>query len=45
VVAEAFDVHRDGGQDVLDVGFRHAVVAAAAGLVPECELGDGALDA
>ena len=44
VSAEAFDVHGDGGQDMLDVGLGCAVVATAAGLVAQGELGDGALD-
>jgi hypothetical protein len=42
---EAFDVDRDGGQHVLDVGFVQAVVAAAAHLVAVDAFADRALDA
>jgi hypothetical protein len=42
--AEAFDVDRDGREDVLDVGLRDASVAAAAHLVAVREFVDGALD-
>ena len=45
VSAEPFDVDGEGGQDVLDVRLGQAAVAAAAGLVSACELGDGALGA
>ena len=44
-MAEAFDVDGDGGQDVLQVGFGLASVAAVAHVVAAGELADGALDA
>jgi hypothetical protein len=44
-LAEAFDVDGDGGQDVLQVGFGLASVAAVAHAVAVRELADGALDA
>ena len=44
-LAEAFDVDRDGGQDVLEVGFGLAAIAAVAHAVAVGELADGAFDA
>jgi hypothetical protein len=44
-LAEALDAGRDGGQDVLQVGFLLPVVAAVAHAVAVGELADGALDA
>jgi hypothetical protein len=44
-LAEAFDVDRDGGQDVLEVGLGLPAVAAVAHAVAAGELADGALDA
>lgn len=44
-LAEAFDVDRDGGQDVLQAGFGLSPVAAVAHAVAVGELADGALDA
>ena len=44
-LAESLDVDRDGGQDVLKVGFGLAAVAAVAHAVAVGELADGALDA
>ena len=44
-LAEAFDVDRDGGQDVLQVGLGLSPVAAVAHAVAAGELADGALDA
>jgi hypothetical protein len=45
LLAEAFDVDGDGGQDVLEVGFGLAPVAAVTHAVAVGELTDGALDA
>ena len=45
LLAEAFDIDGDRGQDVLNVGLRQAVVAAVAGSMADGELGDGALGA
>ena len=44
-LAEAFDVDRDGGQDMLQVGLGLSPVAAVAHAVAAGELADGALDA
>jgi hypothetical protein len=44
-MAEALDVDRDGGQDVLEVGPGLPAVAAVAHVVATGELADGALDA
>jgi hypothetical protein len=44
-LAEALDAIGDGGQDVLEVGFGLAPVAAVAHAVAAGELVDGALDA
>jgi hypothetical protein len=43
-LAESFDVDRDGGQDVLEVGLGLPVVAAVAHAVAAGELADGAFD-
>jgi hypothetical protein len=45
LLAEALDVDGDGGQELLDVGFGLAAVAAVAHAVAVGELADGALDA
>jgi hypothetical protein len=44
-LAKVFDVDRDGGQDVLQVGLGLAPVAAVAHAVAVGEFADGALDA
>ena len=44
-LAQAFDVDRDGGQDMLQVGLGLSAVAAVAHAVAAGELTDGALDA
>jgi hypothetical protein len=44
-LAEALDVDRDGGEDVLQVGLGLSPVAAVAHAVAVGELADGALDA
>ena len=44
-LAEAFDVDRDGGQDMLQVGLGLSPVAAVAHAVAAGELADGSLDA
>ena len=44
-LAEAFDVDRDGGQDMLQVGLGLSPVAAVAHAVAAGEFADGALDA
>jgi hypothetical protein len=44
-LAEALDVDRDGGQDVLQVSLGLALVAAVAHAVAAGELADGALNA
>ena len=44
-LAEAFYVDRDGGQDMLQVGFGLSPVAAVAHAVAAGELADGSLDA
>ena len=45
LLAEAFDVDGDGGEDVLEVGLGLPAVAAVAHAVAVGELADGALDA
>jgi hypothetical protein len=44
-LAEAFDVDRDGGQDMLQVGLGLSSAAAVAHAVTAGELADGAVDA
>jgi hypothetical protein len=44
-LAAAFDVNRDGGQDILQVSLGLSPVAAVAHAVAAGELADGALDA
>ncbi len=44
LTAEAFDVHGDGREYVLQMGFRLSSVAAVAHAVSVSELVDGALD-